>query len=187
MSGVLMGRSPASIRGPSKPGAESLRDMAKRVYIETTIPSFYQETRTEPEMVARRRWTREWWDTRRHAYEVVTSAAVIEELESGEHPKRADALRLVVGLPLLPVVTAIDRIVDAYIARHVMPADPRGDALHLALASYHNCHFLLTWNCRHLANANKFDHIRFVNSELGIFCPILTTPVELLDLAEAEP
>jgi len=44
----------------------------------------------------------------------------------------------------------------------------------------HHCHFLLTWNCRHLANANKFDHIRFVNSELGLPCPILTTPVELL-------
>jgi hypothetical protein len=47
-----------------------------------------------------------------------------------------------------------------------------------------NCHFLLTWNCRHLANASKFDHIRFVNSELGLFCPILTTPVELLGYEE---
>jgi hypothetical protein len=109
---------------------------------------------------------------------------VIEELQDEDYPNRAAALQVIAGLPLLPVSPAIPPIVDAYIARHVMPADPRGDALHLALASYHNCHFLLTWNCQHLANANKFDHIRFVNSELGLFCPILTTPFELLGLEE---
>jgi predicted nucleic acid-binding protein len=158
--------------------------MKKRVYIETSIPSFYVETRPEPEMVARRRWTREWWDTRRHAYEVVTGLSVIEELEGGDYPSKADALRLIERVPLLPVPPAVDSIVETYIAHHLMPSDPRGDALHLALASYHNCHFLLTWNCQHLANANKFDHIRFVNSELGLFCPILTTPVELLGLEE---
>ncbi len=49
-----------------------------------------------------------------------------------------------------------------------MPNDPLGDALHLAIASYHKCDFLLTWNCRHLANANKFGHIRRVNVMLGL-------------------
>lgn len=76
---------------------------------------------------------------------------------------------------------AINEIVDVYVAQHVMPNDPRGDALHLALASYHHCHFLLTWNCRHLANANKFEHIRYINSEMGLFTPVMTTPFELLE------
>jgi hypothetical protein len=62
-----------------------------------------------------------------------------------------------------------------------MPRNPLGDALHLALASYHRCHFLLTWNCTHLANANKFEHIRHINNLLGLSVPILTTPVELLN------
>ena len=55
-----------------------------------------------------------------------------------------------------------------------------GDALHLALASYHECDFLLTWNCQHLANANKFQHIRLINGMLGIFTQNLVTPLELL-------
>src|SRR5207244_12975766 len=55
---------------------------------------------------------------------------------------------------------------------------PAGDALHLALASYHKCDFLVTWNCRHLANANKFGHIRRVNALLGLFVPALVTPLE---------
>jgi hypothetical protein len=58
--------------------------------------------------------------------------------------------------------------------------------LHLALASYHKCDFLLTWNCRHLANANKFGHIRRVNTMLGLFVPLLVTPLELLGGKESE-
>jgi hypothetical protein len=38
----------------------------------------------------------------------------------------------------------------------------------------------LTWNGQHLANANKFAHIRRVNTLLGLFTPALVTPLELL-------
>jgi hypothetical protein len=61
-----------------------------------------------------------------------------------------------------------------------MPAGPAGDALHLAIASYHKCDFLVTWNCRHLANAKKFGHLRKINTLLGLFIPALVTPLELL-------
>lgn len=154
--------------------------MNRRVYIETTIPSFYHEVRTEPEMLARRAWAREWWDDRRQDFDLVTSEAVIEELEGGIFPQKADALSLVEKIPLVDIDEAIADIVEAYIKHHIMPADPAGDALHLALASYHRCDFLLTWNCRHLANANKFAHIRRVNGILGLLVPALVTPLELL-------
>ena len=62
-----------------------------------------------------------------------------------------------------------------------MPSQAMGDAAHLALASFYKCDFLVTWNCQHLANANKFDHIRRINSLLGLFLPILVTPLELLE------
>ena len=66
-----------------------------------------------------------------------------------------------------------------------MPKDPLGDALHLALASHHKCDFLFTWNCLHLANANKFGHIRRVNTLLGLHLPTLVTPLELLGAGDA--
>jgi len=157
--------------------------MKKRAYIETTIPSFYFEVRAEPAMVARRDWTRRWWDERvaGGSYEVVTSAAVVEELARGDFPARNDSLLLIERIPLVAVEPALTEIVRTYIARQVMPHDQVGDALHLALASYHRCDFLVTWNCAHLANANKFDHIRRVNSMLGLFVPALVTPLELLE------
>jgi transposase-like protein len=154
--------------------------MNRRVYVETTIPSFYFEVRTEPEIVARRNWTRQWWDNHRSDFELVTSVAVIEELEGGEYPQQSDAIALIKSVPLLTVEDAIADIVSAYLRHKIMPADPTGDALHLALASLHKCDFLLTWNCRHLANANKFAHIRRINGLLGLFVPMLVTPLELL-------
>ena len=159
--------------------------MNRRVYIETTIPSFYHEVRAEPDMVARRAWTREWWDNRRSEFEAQTSEAVMKGLEDGEFPQKADALALIESIPLLDVDKAVSDIVEVYIKHQLMPADPTGDALHLALASYHRCDFLLTGNCRHLANANKFAHIRRVNGILGLFVPALVTPLELL--GEGEP
>ena len=61
-----------------------------------------------------------------------------------------------------------------------MPQNPVGDALHLALASYHKCDYLLTWNCKHLANPNKFQRIRLVNTSLGLYIPALVTPNQLI-------
>lgn len=154
--------------------------MRKRIYVETTIPSFYFEPRSDAEMVARREWTRRWWAGAGDIYELVTSAAVVEELSRGDFPARQDCLRLIEHLPLVPMEQAVAEIVRTYIAQKVMPRDPVGDALHLALASHHRCDFLVTWNCHHLANANKFDHIRRVNAMMGVFVPALVTPLELL-------
>ena len=60
-----------------------------------------------------------------------------------------------------------------------MPNDIQGDAVHLAYASYYKIDYLLTWNCNHLANANKKQHIKIVNAKLDLFTPELTTPLEL--------
>ena len=160
--------------------------MTAKIYLETSIPSFYYETRPEPEMVARKVWTRQWWTEKRANYEVFTSEAVIDELSSGDYPNQTEVLNLVDSLQLLPIETEIAEIVVAYIQHRVMPNDPLGDALHLAVASYHRCDFLLTWNCNHLANANKFGHIKRINTILGLFVPSLVTPLELLGEDENE-
>lgn len=154
--------------------------MRRRIYVETSIPSFYFEVRTEPDMIARREWTRLWWKNSGGRDELVTSEAVLNELSRGDHPHRKDCLALLEDLSLLRTDYAIAETVEAYVSHHLMPRDPLGDALHLALASHHRCDFLVTWNCLHLANANKFDHIRRINGILGLFVPALVTPLELI-------
>lgn len=151
-----------------------------RVYVETSIPSFYHELRTTPDVIARRDWTLQWWEGAADRYELLTSPAVINELSAGIPERSALRLSLIRDLRLLPIEAAITEIAATYIQQKVMPADPAGDALHLAIASFHKCDFLVTWNCAHIANANKFGHIRRVNTMLGLFVPALVTPLELL-------
>jgi hypothetical protein len=160
------------------PMEESIR---QRVSTETTIPSFYYEVRTEPEMIARRNWARAWWDSRRQGYQLVTSVAVVDDLQAGTFPNQDQALDVLIDISLVPVEPAIVEVVETYIQRMVKPRDPTGDALYLALGSYHKCDFLLKWNVQHLANANKFAPIRRINALLGLFTPALVTPLELLD------
>ena len=95
-------------------------------------------------------------------------------------PNKEEVIQLLNDIQLIDIETEIAEIVQTYIQNQVMPNDPLGDALHLAIASYHKCDFLLTWNCRHLANAHKFGHIRRVNVMLGLYVPALVTPLELM-------
>jgi predicted nucleic acid-binding protein len=152
----------------------------RRIYVETTIPSFYFEVRSQPTMISRRLCTRECFDASIGIDQLVTSSAVLEELERGDFPNREAAIEMIAGLSPLPITDEIREIVQEYIKRLLMPADPSGDALHLALASYYGCDFLVTWNCKHLANANKFDNIARVNGILNLSVPKLVTPLELI-------
>jgi len=157
--------------------------MKKRIYIETSIPSFYFETRSDSAAVARREWTQKWWNNYYHNFELVSSQAVLNELNNGNYSdtKRKNCINLLNNLILLPIELEIATIVEFYLQHKLMPYDTGGDALHLALASYHKCDILLTWNCKNLANANKFNHIRYINNLLSLYVPILTTPLELLE------
>jgi len=154
--------------------------MNQTIYIETTIPSSYYDERPEPEMVARKHWTQQWWDGLRDQYMLFTSVAVLDELGRGSHPGQDRKLTLVEGLPLLEITREVVEIAEVYIERYVMPSDPAGDALHLALATFYKMDILLTWNCEHLANENKMTHIRRTNALMGLWTPDIVTPLNLL-------
>ena len=144
--------------------------MRKTVYIETSILSYYFETRPGLKFAAWREITREWWKTYRHFYQAVTSDAVFVELNEGDHPYKQQKLSLIDNLEFIEHVPILDDIVSAYIGNKLVPEDAGGDAYHLAIAS----------NCRHLANPNKFKHIHVINRRLNIHTPILCTPEQLM-------
>ena len=154
--------------------------MKQTIYIETTIPSYYYSQRKASDLVVLSRWTREWWDKESPEFELATSLAVIEELERGNHPLKAEKLALVGRLKQLEVTPSILETVETYIKSKLMPDDPQGDALHLALASHYKCDILLSWNCKHIVNYQKAGHLANVNRTFGLPVPALLTPFDLL-------
>lgn len=152
-----------------------------RAYVETTIPSFYYDFRDSPAVVSRREATRRWWETAAEGYELLTSTIVLAELSRGTSFNVPLRVALLANIPVIPVVPRVRRITDTYLEHKLMPAKPPEDAWHLALASFHGCDLIVTWNCQHLANPNKASHIRRINTRLGLSVPRLTTPLELLE------
>ena len=148
--------------------------MRPTVYIETTIPSYRCDER--PALAGDIARTREWWDVERGDYECFISAVVLDELGAGSYPQQAACLALVEGLPVLAVEPDVLEIAEAYRTRGLMPHDPAADSIHLALASFYTMDYLLTWNCRHLANANKARHVEVLNVQMGLAVPRLVTP-----------
>ncbi|HSU16080.1 type II toxin-antitoxin system VapC family toxin [Longimicrobium sp.] len=151
-----------------------------RVYVETTIPSFYFDQRKSPTIVARRQWTRPWWEIALERFELVTGPPVLTELLDGPESRHEEWMALVRPLPVLALSSGVQAVAEVYLRHRLMPRSG-ADALHLALASVHLCDYLVSWDTRHLANALKFHHISKINGMLGLHVPHILTPLELLE------
>lgn len=150
------------------------------VYVETTIPSYYHDSRQSPEVIAWTTATRSWWDEYRTQYQLYTSRLVLEELRRAPQAKATACTDLLEMVEVLDEPVELIDVAEYYIEHKAMPATAGGDAYHLALASLHRIDFLLTWNCQHLANANKIRHLTVLNARLGLPMPIITTPLTLI-------
>ena len=154
--------------------------MQKCIYIETTIPSSYYTLRTDEESLIRQKLTRQWWDEYANLFTLTSSTAVVQELRRGSDQITLNRISLLEGVELFDPTVEVSQIAQIYMERLIMPQEPQGDALHLAIASFYRVDILLTWNCTHLANPNKFDFITRINRELGLTTPELKTPYNYL-------
>ena len=151
--------------------------MKKTVYLDTTIPSYLFDNRESIKYPCE--ITRKWWDEESTNFDIFISLETIAELNKGNYPRKKEILEFVGGIEQLRFVPEIKDIVQHYINTKLMPLEASGDAVHLAYASYYKIDFLLTWNCNHLANANKRRHIAIINARLALFIPEIITPMEL--------
>jgi len=151
----------------------------RSLYLDTTIPSYYYDPRKELDIRYRRKVTRDWWANERDSFDLYISELVLVELQRGDYPHKEKVIGLVKGIPILPIVSEIEDIVREYLKNYLMPRTDMGDAFHLAYASFFKMDYLLTWNCNHLANMNKKDHIDAINRKLKLFVPEIITPLQL--------
>jgi len=155
--------------------------MKRRVYLETTIVSYLAARRSRDLIVAAKQAiTHQWWDTRRGDFELYVSQVVADEASRGD-PDAAERRRaLLVQVPRLDVSDEVIELAEELVARDAVPRNKAEDAFHIALAAAHGMEFLLTWNCSHIANAERMDAIESVIESCGYECPRICTPDELL-------
>lgn len=154
--------------------------MNPSVYIETTIVGHLTSRLPNDLTVASQMLaTRKWWLESRHQFEICTSAVVLNESSRGDSEAAAERLAALKDIPLLPVLEMVVPLTELLLTRNALPQKARMDAIHLAVAATNRIQYLLTWNCRHLANATLRGKINEVCRELGCEPPIICTPFEL--------
>ena len=155
--------------------------MKPRLYIETTIPSYLvARTSRSLRLSADQESTRTWWAVHRHKYDLFVSEAVLEEAADGDADFAAKRLAMLDGLPRLRVTAEVGALVARFLDEQIIPPAVAADAVHLALAVAHRMDLLLTWNCKHLANAQVARRITLVCEQLDQKMPSICTPEELM-------
>ena len=152
-----------------------------RIYIESTIPS-YVVARPARDLLqaARQQLTRDWWDLQREKHELFTSQIVLDEIAAGERAMAERRLELMAGLALLISTRDVETLAADVLQSGLLPATADGDAAHIALATAYGMDILLTWNCRHIANAAIVGRLRRLVAQQGYTLPEIYPPEELI-------
>lgn len=159
--------------------------MKPTVYIETTVPSYLVAWRS-PELVmaANQEATRSWWETSRPNFDLFISEIVVMEASGGDEEAAARRLAALQDLPELDVSEAVEAFAERLLAGAAVPEKSETDALHIAVATVHGIDYLLTWNCKHIANAAMRPRIEAICRAAGYDPPIICTPLELMEEEE---
>ena len=155
--------------------------MKKRVYIETTIASYLAAWPSRDLLqAARQQITHEWWNSERQDFDLCISQIVLDEAAAGDAGAAQRRQPFLRDLPLLDLTEAVNDVAKAVMDSGLLPQKATRDAVHIAVSSVHAVDILLTWNCRHIANAAIMKELRTIVADCGYELPILCTPEELL-------
>jgi hypothetical protein len=155
--------------------------MAERVYIETTVVSYLTARPNRDVVIAgHQQVTHEWWDTCRANYELCVSQLVLDEAAAGDAQAAQDRLAVLQSMLVLETTQEALELAKELLQAGALPVTAADDALHIAVATTKTIPYLLTWNCRHLANATMRPMIESVCAARGFKAPIICTPEELM-------
>ena len=132
-------------------------------------------------VAAHQELTREWWETRARRFDLVISELVAQEAGGGDPDASRSRLVAIEGIAILALTDEAVFIAEDLVGRGPIPPEATADALHIAVAAANGIDYLLTWNCRHLANASLRVQIAALLENAGYACPVICTPEELME------
>lgn len=156
--------------------------MKPKVYIETSIPSYLTAWRSRDVITAgNQETTKDWWD-RRSDFDLYISVFVLEEVSEGDKKASEQRLKALDGIPEIEITEQVEAIAERLITQASLPSKAYLDALHIATAALGGMDYLLTWNCKHIANPAFRWKIEAVIRSFSYEPPIICTPLELLEV-----
>jgi hypothetical protein len=160
--------------------------MKPTVYLETTVIGYLAMRGSNIlRVAANQQTTRDWWDSHRAEFDLFVSRLVVGECSRGDPVAAQERLVYLEGIPLLEVPQEADLLAESLLAGVPLPEKAATDALHISAAAVNGIQFLLTWNCRHIANPSFRPGIERVCREMGCEAPVICTPQELLEIDDA--
>src|SRR5260370_7147442 len=154
----------------------------ERVYIETTFVGYLTARSSRDLIVAgHQQITHDWWDARRANDELGVSQRVLQEARDGDPQAAQERLTVLATMTLLEIKEEALELAEELVQAGALPANAGNDALHIAVAAIHRIPYLLTWNCRHMANATLRAQIESACAHKGFKAPIICTPEELIE------
>jgi hypothetical protein len=155
--------------------------MKPKTYVETSVVSYLAARPAEdPVTRACQRVTREWW-AGRGAFDLFVSQFVWDEAARGDTKVAGRRLGYLADIPVLEVTDEAVALAGQLLSGSGLPERARVDALHIAVAAVHGMDYLLTWNCKHIANAALRGRIEAICQHGGFEPPVICTPFELAE------
>ena len=156
--------------------------MAPKVYLETSVVSYLTSRPARDVVVlAHQQMTREWWELRRNEFDLYTSEVVAAESERGDPEAARGRREILRQTRQLSASDAAENLVPVLLSATRLPPKALADMAHIALATVHGMHYLLTWNCKHIANAAVRRTVVKVCRDYGYEPPVICTPEELME------
>jgi hypothetical protein len=150
------------------------------VYLETTVPSYLAAFPSRDLIIAaHQQITHEWWREARGRFDLYISDAVIDEIAGGDSSAVSRRMNFVTGLTILASNDTVEQLVREYLTRLRLQGKATADIPHFAFAVAYEMDYLVTWNCKHLANGEIVRRLISANTELGFKTPLIVTPQEL--------
>ena len=151
------------------------------VYLETTFISYLvTHPSRDLQVAAHQQMTHEWWSDRRDQFDCYVSQIVADEASVGDPRESAKRMKVIDDLQFLDLTEDSEMLTEAILSTGALPKQADRDAAHIAVATAHEMDYLLTWNCRHLANAQIMRRISALCEEAGFRMPLICTPEELM-------
>ena len=150
------------------------------IYIETTIVSYLvAKPSRDLILAAHQKIMQEWWREERENYRCVSSEEVLREVSLGDPAMSRRRVETLAEIAVLRVDDAVRLLAKELVQEQLLPPAAVSDALHAAVATLHQVDYLLTWNCRHLANPHLQKGLRTFMAGHKLVLPEICTPIDL--------